>query len=352
MIVLGIDTSCDDTGVGVVEDGTRIITNVIASQHKFHVRYGGIVPSLASRQHARIFNLVLEEAMQESGLAYGDLDAIAVTSKQGLALSLTVGVAGAKTLALATGRPLLGIHHVEGHIYSCLMASDELTYPFLCLTAAGGHTMILLAHEFGRYELLGHTRDDAAGEAYDKVARRLGLGYPGGPLIDRLSQKGNPRAFQLPRPMLNEGLEFSFSGLKTAVNILIDRLERENADFRVEDVASSFQEAVVDVLVAKTLMALRSRGLRKVAVAGGVAANSRLRQRLEELQATTGELHAFFPPLSLCVDNGAMIAGAAYHRLRRGERSTLRLDSVANAPLGELAVKYKAPGRYRKSAEA
>jgi tRNA N6-adenosine threonylcarbamoyltransferase len=347
MIILGIDTSCDDTGVGIVENGKRIITNVIASQHKFHVRYGGIVPSLASRQHARVFNFVLEEAIRESGLDYSDLDAIAVTSNQGLALSLTVGVAAAKTLALATNRPLLGIHHVEGHIYSCVMANDALTYPFLCLTVAGGHTMILLAHEFGRYELLGHTRDDAAGEAYDKVARRLGLGYPGGPIIDRLSQVGDPSAFRFPRPMINEGFEFSFSGLKTAVNVLIDRLEQERVEFRVEDVAASFQEAVVDVLVGKTLLALRSRGLSQVAVAGGVAANQRLRRCLEELQ-TAGELDVFFPPLTLCVDNGAMIAGAAYHRLNRGEYSTLRLDSVANAPLGELAVRYKPPGRYLK----
>ena len=349
MIVLGIDTSCDDTGVGIVEDGKTIISNVIASQHKFHDRYGGIVPSLASRRHAKNFNIVLEEALREANLGYKDIDAIAVSSKQGLALSITVGVAGAKTLALVAALPLIGIHHVEGHVYSCVMANEALNYPFVCLTVAGGHTFILLAHEFGRYELLGHTRDDAAGEAYDKVARRLGLEYPGGPVIDRLAQQGNPGAYRFPRPMLNDGLEFSFSGLKTAVNTQIDKMEREGIVFSVEDVAASFQEAVVDVLVAKTLQALKTKNVRHVAVAGGVAANKRLRERLGELQESHDDIEVFVPPLSLCVDNGAMIAGAAYHRLCRGEQSSLKLDSKANTPLGELQVKYRAPGRYAQS---
>lgn len=346
MIVLGIDTSCDDTGVALVEDGKTVISNVIASQHQFHGQFGGIVPSLASRRHARTFNVVLEEAMTVACLTYKDVDAIAVSSDQGLALSLTVGVAGAKTLALVTGLPLIGVHHVEGHVYSCIMANDGLDYPFVCLTVAGGHTLILLAHEFGRYELLGHTRDDAAGEAYDKVARRLGLEYPGGPVIDRLAHEGNPRAYRFPRPMLNDGLEFSFSGLKTAVNVCIDELEREGKSFSVADVAASFQEAVVDVLVAKTVTALRDRNVTQLAVAGGVAANKRLRERLGEVENSEQGVKVFFPPLSLCVDNGAMIAGAAYHRLSRGERSGLLLDSRANAPLGEFEVKYRAPGRY------
>jgi N6-L-threonylcarbamoyladenine synthase len=350
MIVLGIDTSCDDTGVGIVEDGYRILSNVIASQHRFHERYGGIVPSVASRQHARVFNPILAQALETAGLGFDQIDAVAVTSDQGLALSLTVGVAGAKAIALAADKPLIGIHHVEGHIYSAVMANQgELDFPFLCLTVAGGHTMLILARAFGEYELLGFTRDDSAGEAYDKIARRLGLEYPGGPVIDRLATEGNPSAFKFPRPMLTPGnLEFSFSGLKTAVNLTIEKLEQTGEPLPVADLAASFQQAVVDVLVAKTLVAAEQTDTRRLALAGGVAANSQLRSALKAVEAN-GDLQVYLPPMSLCVDNGAMIAGAAYHRLVRGEVSTLLLDSRANAPLGSLGVKYRAPGKYRRS---
>ena len=287
MIVLGIDTSCDDTGVGLVEDGLGILSNVIASQHSFHERFGGIVPSVASRQHARVFNPVLAEAIETADVDLGKVDAIAVTSDQGLALSLAVGVAGAKSLAMTLGVPLIGIHHVEGHIYSVLMAhAGSLDFPFLCLTAAGGHTMLIVAHSFGEYELLGFTRDDSAGEAYDKVARRLGLPFPGGPVIDRLAASGDPTRYRFPRPMLAPGnLEFSFSGLKTAVNKVIDNLETSGVPWSVEDLAASFQAAVIDVLVAKALDAAKLTGLDKLAVAGGVAANSLLRSRLAEAEA-------------------------------------------------------------------
>jgi|SRR5829696_2845578 len=350
MLVIGIDTSCDDTGVGIVRDGDQVLSNVIASQHDYHERYGGIVPSVASRQHAKIFNVVLAEAVKEAGIDYSDIDAVAVSSDQGLALSLTVGVAGAKALALALDRPLIGIHHVEGHIYAATMAAEgELGYPFLCLTVAGGHTMLVVAHAYGEYELLGHTRDDAAGEAYDKVARRLGLGYPGGPVIERTAAEGDPKAFAFPRPMLGgDNLEFSFSGLKTAVNVAIDGIEKSGRPVPVADIAASFQQAVVDVLATKTLMAARQRGIDAVAVTGGVAANKQLRETLRAAEAAGGP-RVYLPPMSLCVDNGAMVAGAGYERLKRGERSTLRLDARACAPLGSREIRYRAPGKYRHS---
>ena len=348
MLVLGIDTSCDDTGVGIVEDGVRILANVIASQHVFHERFGGIVPSVASRQHARIFNPILSQAVETAGISYSEVDAIAVTSDQGLALSLTVGVAGAKALALTLGKPLVGIHHVEGHIYSALMAyPGDLDFPFLCLTVAGGHTMLILARAHGEYKLLGYTRDDAAGEAYDKIARRLGLPYPGGPVIDRLAAEGNPAAFKFPRPMLKPGnLEFSFSGLKTAVNLVLDRLQGEGEQFSVADVAASFQQAVVDVLVAKTLEAAERVNINQIAVAGGVAANSLLRSTLKAAEENGGP-RIFLPSMNLCVDNGAMIASAGYQHLVRGQASDLKLDSRANAPLGSLEAKYRAATKYR-----
>jgi N6-L-threonylcarbamoyladenine synthase len=349
MLVLGIDTSCDDTGVGVVRDGDQVLSNVIASQHDYHARFGGIVPSVASRQHAKIFNVVLAQAVAEAGIDYPDIDAVAVSSDQGLALSLTVGVAGAKALALALDRPLIGIHHVEGHIYAATMAGEgTLGYPFLCLTVAGGHTMLVVARAYGEYELLGHTRDDAAGEAYDKVARRLGLGYPGGPIIEKVAANGDPKAFSFPRPMLgSDNLEFSFSGLKTAVNMTIGDIEASGQPVPVEDIAASFQQAVIDVLATKTLSAARQHGIDAVAVTGGVAANRHLRETLLQAEAAGGP-RVYLPPLSLCVDNGAMVAGAGYERLKRGERSSLLLDARACAPLGSLEVRYRAPGKYRQ----
>jgi N6-L-threonylcarbamoyladenine synthase len=347
MLILGVESSCDDTGIGIVADGVEVRANVLASQHAEHERYGGIVPSLAARQHSRAINVLLEQALEQAEVGFGDLDAVAVSSDQGLAPSLAVGVAAAKTVALALDVPLLGVHHVEGHVYSNVMAHPErLAFPFLCLTVAGGHTMLLHAHALGTYELLGSTRDDSAGEAYDKLARRLGLGYPGGPAIDRLARAGNPDAFHFPRPMLDgDALDFSFSGLKSAVTRQIEELERDGAPLPVEDLAASLQAAVVDVLVAKTLTAVERTGVTDVSVAGGVAANSLLRSRLEAL-AADGAIEAFFPPLDLCVDNGAMIAGVAYHLLAEGRRSTLALDYRANAPLGTLGVRYRHASKY------
>ncbi len=347
MLILGIDTTCDDTGVGLVEDGVKIHANVIASQHALHQRFGGIVPMIAARQHVKSINPILDAAMREAGATYDDLDAVAVSNDQGLLLSLVVGVSAAKSIALAKGIPLIGIHHLEGHIYSNLLEhAGELELPFLCLTVAGGHTLILEIEDHGRYSLLGHTRDDAAGEAYDKVARRLGLGYPGGPPIDRLSADGDPAAFPFPRPMIEKQHgEFSFSGLKSAVIRTIDRLEQAGAAIPVADVCASFQQAVVDVLVTKTLPQADSRGLCRIGLAGGVAMNRQLRETLER-QAQARGMHTFLPRPHLCIDNGAMVAGAGYFVWQQRGESPLEIDARANAPLGELNLKYKHGTKY------
>lgn len=348
MKVLGIDTTCDDTGVGIVEDGHRILSNVIASQHAAHERYGGIVPVIAARQHVRNVNLIVDAALREAGCGFGDLDAVAVTHEQGLLLSLVVGVSAAKSIALALDLPLIGVHHIEGHVYSNLVEhGDAIGFPFLCLTVAGGHTLLLNVEGHGRYALLGHTRDDAAGEAYDKIARRLGLGYPGGPVVDRLAKEGDPEAFRFPRPLLHEpGFELSFSGLKSSVIRTIERLEAAGEPVPVADLCASFQQAVVDVLVAKTLGVAEAIGVATITLAGGVALNSQLRSELERAAGERG-LRTFAPRPGLCVDNGAMIAGAAYHLHRLRGPSDLTIDAVANAPLGALEVRYKHASKYR-----
>ncbi len=347
MLILGIDTTCDDTGVGLVEDGVKIHSNVIASQHAAHERFGGIVPMVAARQHVKSINPILEAAMRDAGADWGDLDAVAVSNDQGLLLSLVVGVAAAKSIAMARDIPLIGIHHLEGHIYSNLIEhADELEMPFLCLTVAGGHTLILEVEDHGRYSLWGHTRDDAAGEAYDKVARRLDLGYPGGPPIDRLAAQGDPKAFAFPRPMINKKHgEFSFSGLKSSVIRTLDRMEAAGETIPVADVCASFQQAVVDVLVTKTLRLAEARNLRQIGLAGGVAMNRQLREALER-EASARGLHTFLPRPDLCIDNGAMVAGAGYFVWRQRGASPLDVDARANAPLGELELKYKHASKY------
>lgn len=348
MRILGIDTTCDDTGVGIVQDGTKILSNVIASQHASHEGYGGIVPVIAARQHVRNVNLIVEAALREAGCTFRDLDAVAVTHEQGLLLSLVVGVSAAKSIALALDLPLVGLHHIEGHVYSNLVEhGSRIGFPFLCLTVAGGHTLILRVEGHGRYALLGHTRDDAAGEAYDKIARRLGLGYPGGPVIDELAKEGDPEAFSFPRPLLQEEhSEMSFSGLKSSVLRTIERMEAAGEEVPVADLCASFQQAVVDVLVAKTLRVAEGEGIDTITLAGGVALNSRLRAELGRIAEERG-YRLFHPRPGLCVDNGAMIAGAAYWLHRERGSSPLDIDAVANAPLGALQVRYKHPTKYR-----
>ena len=309
--ILGIETSCDETAVGVVEDGTTVRSSVVASQVDLHARFGGVVPEIASRAHLELINPVIAEALVEAGAEISDLTAVAACSGPGLAGSLLVGVSAAKAIALTANIPYVGVNHLEGHLYAAFCEEPDLEPPLVFLLVSGGHTMIVAMEGHGRYRLLGQTVDDAAGEAFDKVARLLGLGYPGGPAIDRVATVGNPEAVNFPRPMLDEGYDFSFSGLKTAVATYL----RREPDAEVADVAASFQDAVVEVCITKLLRAAGAVEAKTVVIGGGVAANSRLRTRLLDEAEADGR-RAFLPSPSLCTDNGAMIAAAAWWRLR------------------------------------
>jgi N6-L-threonylcarbamoyladenine synthase len=339
MLVLGIETSCDETAAALVESGRMVLSNVIATQFDLLRKYGGVVPEIAARRHTESIGYVVKEALDRAGKTLDDVEAVAVSAKQGLIGCLMVGVAAAKSISYARQIPLIGIHHVEGHIYASRLSHPELPFPHVCLTVSGGHTMILYVPDGTVYELLGTTLDDAAGEAFDKVAKFLDLGYKnrntgGGRVIDEISRQGDRKAFNFPRPMLrSKDLDFSFSGLKTAViNMFKDKIAR-GEPLPLPDIAASFQEAIVDVLVAKTVRAAAERGVQAVSVTGGVSANSRLRAVFQETCARKN-IAVFFPELSLCTDNAAMVAAAGYARLQRGERSGLRLDVFPNAPIG------------------
>jgi N6-L-threonylcarbamoyladenine synthase len=337
VLVLGIETSCDETAVAVVENGRTVRSNLISSQVDVHRRYGGVVPELASRAHLEVLNPLLEEALFQAGVRFGDLDGVAVTSGPGLVGALLVGVAAAKSIALATGAPLIGVNHLEGHIYANFLEHGDPDPPYVCLLVSGGHTMLVHMPEEHRYEVLGQTLDDAAGEAFDKVARFMGLGFPGGPLIDELARKGDPAAIRFPRAMADSGdLDFSLSGLKTAVIRYVRKERAEGREPAAEDLAASFQEAVVDVQVQKTLEAARQTGVRTILLGGGVVANSRLRERIVPAAAAEG-MDVLFPSLDLCTDNGAMIAAAGAARLARGERSSLGLSADPGLALGSAA---------------
>jgi len=313
MRVLGIETSCDETAAAVVEDGRKVRSSVVASQANLHARFGGVVPEIASRAHVELVNAVVGEAVLESGaLDVRELDAVAACYGPGLAGALLVGVSAAKSLALVTGLPYAQVNHLEAHLYAAWLEEPDLEPPLAVLIVSGGHTMLVVMEDHGRYRLMGQTVDDAAGEAFDKVARFLDLGYPGGPAIDRLAAEGDPAAIPFPRAMRGEGYDFSFSGLKTAV---VNHV-RKHPDDDVRDVAASFQEAVVDVLVEKLAAAADEAGAPVLVLGGGVAANSRLRARTEAAAARTGR-RAFLPPLELCTDNGAMIAATAWWQLER-----------------------------------
>jgi N6-L-threonylcarbamoyladenine synthase len=312
MRILGIETSCDETAAAVVEDGRRVRSSVVSSQVELHAPYGGVVPELASRAHVEHVNAVVDEALIEAGvLGVGELDAVAACHGPGLAGALLVGVSAAKALALATGLPYVQVNHLEAHLYAGWLEEPDLEPPLAVLIVSGGHTLLVVMEDHGRYRMMGQTVDDAAGEAFDKVARFLGLGYPGGPAIDRLAAEGDAGAVAFPRPMRDEGYDFSFSGLKTAV---VNHV-RKHPGVATHDVAASFQEAVVDVLTAKLVAAADEAGAPTLVLGGGVAANSRLRARVAEAAETSGR-RVFLPPLELCTDNGAMIAGAAWWRLR------------------------------------
>lgn len=336
MKILGIDTSCDETAVAVVADGRDVLSNVIASQIKAHQAYGGVVPELASRKHIEAINYIVDKALTEADVTFLDVDAVAVTNRPGLIGALLVGVAAAKSLAYAHNLPLLGINHIEGHIYANYMVHDALTFPHICLTVSGGHTLLVEVHEGWRYKVLGSTQDDAAGEVYDKVAKYLGLGFPGGRVIDELAQKGNPTAIDFPRPMRNSGdYQFSFSGIKTSVRYFIEKAQRAELPVAIEDIAASFQAAVVDVLVYKTLRAAKATGAKTVTLTGGVAANSELRASLKTAAAEIGA-NVYYPPISLCTDNGAMIAGIAYEKYQQGLRDGLELNAAANGSIVDI----------------
>ena len=324
--IMGIETSCDETSVSIVKNGREIVSNIVSSQIESHKRFGGVVPEIASRHHVEQITIVLEEAMKEAGVSYDDLDAVAVTEGPGLVGALLIGVNAAKTVAFAHGIPLVGVHHIAGHIYANRLVK-EMEFPLLALVVSGGHTELVYMREHGHFEVIGETRDDAAGEAYDKVARTLSMPYPGGPHIDRLAANGEA-TIDLPRAWLEDGsYDFSFSGLKSAVINTVHNAEQRGETIKPEDLAASFQESVVDVLVTKTLHAVKEYPVKQVLLAGGVAANKGLRAALTAAFSEVPDVELIIPPLSLCGDNAAMIAAAGSILFEKGQRAGLALNA-------------------------
>ena len=335
IVILGIESSCDETAASVVRNGREVLSNVISSQIALHTLYGGVVPEIASRKHIEKINVVSEQALSEAQMTLDDLDAIGVTYGPGLVGALLVGVSEAKAIAYAKKLPLIGVHHIEGHISANYIENKDLEPPFACLVVSGGHTHLVIVKDYGKYEIVGRTRDDAAGEAFDKVARAIGLGYPGGPKIDRVSKEGNPDAIAFPRAKVaDSAYDFSFSGLKSAVLNYLNGCKMKNIPIVQADVAASFQKAVVDVLVDHAMHAVEEYGFKKFAIAGGVASNSALRAAMEEACRKRGV--AFYHPSPVfCTDNAAMIGSAAYYEYLAGTRSGWDLNAVPNLKLGE-----------------
>ena len=335
LTILAIESSCDETAAAVVRDGRQVLSNVIASQIEIHQQYGGVVPEIASRKHIEKINQVIEEALSAAGTTLPEIDAVGVTYGPGLVGALLVGVSAAKALAYAAKKPLIGVHHIEGHISANYIAHPDLQPPFLCLVVSGGHTHLVIVKEYGVYEIIGQTRDDAAGEAFDKVARAIGLGYPGGPKIQKLAQEGDKTAIPFPRAKI-EGAEydFSFSGVKSAVLNYLNSCEMKQETVNRADVAASFQEAVVEVLVEHTIRAAKRLGIYKIALAGGVASNAALRAGMDLAFSRRGYQLCYPEPL-LCTDNAAMIGAAAYYEYLRGVRHGLELNAVPNLKIGK-----------------
>lgn len=333
--ILGIESSCDETAAAVVKNGREVLSNVISSQIELHKLYGGVVPEIASRKHIEKIDQVIEEALETAGKTLEEIDAIAVTYGPGLVGALLVGVAEAKALAYASHKPLVGVHHIEGHVSANYIENKELEPAFLCLIVSGGHTHLVLVKDYGEYEIIGRTRDDAAGEAFDKVARAIGLGYPGGPKIDKLAKEGNPNAIKFPRAKVeNAPHDFSFSGVKSAVLNYMNGCKMKGIEVNRADIAASFQDAVVEVLVLRTIEAAKEYGMKKVALAGGVASNQGLRAKMKEACEKEG-LELYYPSPVFCTDNGAMIGVAGYYEYIKGTRHGLDLNAVPNLKIGQ-----------------
>lgn len=333
MIVLGLETSCDETGLALYDSERGLLGQVLYSQIQLHAEYGGVVPELASRDHVRKLIPLLEQLLIDSDIRKAEIDAIAYTRGPGLMGALMTGALFGRTLAFALGKPAIGVHHMEGHLLAPLLSANPPQFPFVALLVSGGHTQLMAAHALGDYELLGESIDDAAGEAFDKVAKMLNLPYPGGPQIAKLATQGNPDAFAFPRPLMQQALNFSFSGLKTAVSSQIKAVAGEG---READIAASFQEAVVDTLVKKSIKALKQTGLKQLVIAGGVSANLRLREKLEKSLNGMGAKVYYAEP-ALCTDNGAMIAFAGYQRLKAGQHDDLAVTTTPRWSMTELS---------------
>jgi len=334
-LILAIESSCDETAASIVENGRNVLSNIISSQIEIHKEFGGVVPEVASRKHIENINDVVMEALEKANVSHAELDAIAVTYGPGLVGALLVGINFAKGLSYAWQKPLIGVNHIEGHICANYIENKELEPPFVCLVASGGHTHLVYVKDYGEYEIMGKTRDDAAGEAYDKIARAIGLGYPGGPLIDKVSKLGNKEAIKFPRAIINDNtLDFSFSGLKSSVLNYIHNKEQKNEKIIVEDVAASFQESVVDVLVSKTIKAAQNKNCKVIALAGGVASNSRLRERMQE-ECSKYNYEFLKPSPIFCTDNASMIGCASYYKYLKKQFSNTSLNAMPNLELAK-----------------
>ena len=335
VLILAIESSCDETAAAVVKNGREVLSNVINTQIAIHTEYGGVVPEIASRKHIENINPVIRKALEDAGVTLDDIDAIGVTYGPGLVGALLVGVAEAKAIAFAKNKPLVGVHHIEGHISANYVENKELEPPFVALVVSGGHTHLVKVNDYGEYEIIGRTRDDAAGEAFDKVARAIGLGYPGGPKIDKLAKEGNPEAIEFPRAHVDDApYDFSFSGIKSAVLNYINSANMQGKEINRADVAASFQKAVVDALVSRAVKLAKECGMDKLAIAGGVASNSALRAAVQE-ECAKNNIRFYSPSPVLCTDNAAMIGAAAYYEYIKGVRHGYDLNAVPNLKLGE-----------------
>ncbi len=333
--ILAIESSCDETAAAVVRNGREALSNVIASQIDLHTLYGGVVPEIASRKHIENINYVIEKALKDASCTLDDIDGIGVTYGPGLVGALLVGVSEAKAISFAKKIPLIGVHHIEGHICANYVENKNLKPPFVCLVVSGGHTHLVVVEDYGVYRILGKTRDDAAGEAFDKVARAIGLGYPGGPKIDKIAKKGNPNAYLFPRAKISDSVyDFSFSGLKSAVLNQLNLSKMKGEEVKPEDIAASFQNSVVDILLERAMLALEETGICKLAIAGGVASNSAIRRAFKE-ECKKREIEFYYPSPELCTDNAVMIGSAAYYEYKNGVRHGWDLNAVPNLKLGE-----------------